>query len=206
MLSFCKQLNSGIFYVSFSNRRRKVFSDHKEGFKGLSNLKELAMLIHFSHDESDRRTWWGLPWELKVSWKGGSRKSEALFDLPQVIKELDSFEISEQVAGKRTEDSSMLHPLCPMGLEGSHESLKHLRAMHFTVSNMQTQSDCSHFRNLKILCVDRFSSENLVLQTNLSLPTLMRTIYLGSYLHPSLVSEEEVVLAEVLKKARRFPT
>lgn len=96
----------------------KSFSDHKEGFKGLSNLKELALSIGFDYEKSDRRSWWGLPLESKVRWYGGSRKSEAVFNLLQVTKELQSFEISQTSTEDRLEDESELYPGCVFGLDG----------------------------------------------------------------------------------------
>lgn len=92
---FCKELKSASLYINMSTNCAKVLKDHNDAFKGLSNLKHLALDVKFIHKDSDRKTWWILPWEADRSWKGNSRKFEAIFHLIQVTQNLVSFELAK---------------------------------------------------------------------------------------------------------------
>lgn len=153
-----------------------------------------------------------MPWESKLSWKGGSRKFEVVFHLLQVTKDLDSLEITEGRNGRRNEDESNVHPGCLLGLEGPFNSLKHLRPVALSnESQIRNRIGIYYFNNLKVLYTDQLTLKSILSLNQQLQPKkmpLLESIYLDCYLYLSKLSktcDEEYILSLVLK-ADVFPS
>jgi len=98
-------------------------SEFKSYFKGFSNVTRLALSVRFDYAISDKRTWWGLPREQEKEWIGGNKKTEAIWNLLQVTKELSSLELSiNKNQFRNVGDNTELHPSCLSSLHQSFNS------------------------------------------------------------------------------------
>lgn len=128
ILTFYTNLRQAILAVLITFKDSKWLSEYVKIFGGLSKIKDLAIRLNFLFDSKNRSTWWGLPSEVKQSWKCGSRRSKAVHDLLSVTSgELNSLELWTSRSVDRPGDDTKVYEDCLNGLYRSFNSLSHLR-------------------------------------------------------------------------------
>ena len=73
LLCFCPLLRQTSLTIKITTKSGSFLEEHHETFSGLSKIEDLALEVHFIHDQSDTSTWWGLPWESWRRWRLGTR-------------------------------------------------------------------------------------------------------------------------------------
>lgn len=69
LLCFCPLLRQAILSINLTTKSESFLEEYHGAFRGLSRIVDLALEVYFAHVQSDRSTWWGLPWENRRSWR-----------------------------------------------------------------------------------------------------------------------------------------
>jgi len=130
ILTFYTNLRQAILAVLITFKDSKWLSEYVKIFGGLSKIKDLAIRLDFLFDSKNRSTWWGLPSEVKQSWKCGSRRSKAVHDLLSVTSgELNSLELwTSRSVDRPGDDTKVYEKLTNAGeQDGQQEKSSDLR-------------------------------------------------------------------------------
>lgn len=222
---FCERIEeAALAFCVSATSDFKFLAEFNEAYKGKSNVKRLAIKPRFVADDSPK-TWWGLDSEFRRSWKGGNKKSEAIYNFLQVTSGLTALELYSDREVCNHRDDTNLFTGCLKGLESSFDTLSHLRLVgvgldpHENHSNHQHHNPLTHedehdnhppttdfssFKNLRILSCDLNSIEPLTQQPQIPLPNSLEILQLLFYFNISdrPISEnllEETYLVPLIK-------
>lgn len=129
LLINCQVLEEAAIGVCLSVSDFKFLSEYGEAFKGLAKVQRLALRIKFVALRDDRKTYWGLERDYQRSYKGGSKKTEAVYNLLKVTSNLTALEIGTDMSPANPGDDMMLFSGCLRSLQASFDSLRHLRLL-----------------------------------------------------------------------------
>lgn len=155
ILCFCPLLQEAILRFQISLKDSKLLSENAEAFKGVSNVKRLCIDTFFGYVPAREETCWGQKTGIGKKFRLGSRKTDAIFSLLRVTKNLESCEIDLDYALAKRHDTTDVSSIAVTGLIESSESLKHLRVFGLSRNEHgQPAADYRLFKSLKILTVD----------------------------------------------------
>lgn len=220
LLLFCPFLRQVILSGCITVEDERFFADHVDTYRGLSTVKDISLSLVFWYDPKRSKSWWGTAQEKAKTWRFGSRKSDAIFNLLQVTNGLNSCELAVNRFRDRQGDETVVQESVLLGICGSAQSrgsldtLVHLRYFggRRMNSGISSNLDYSRFTALKIISFDTWTL--LVVQASRSkLPKCLETLCLNHYSFPAGNStihnarwfEEERILEELLARSS-FPT
>lgn len=180
VLLFCPCLSETALALDLSMNDFRSMLEFRETIAGRSSVKKLALRIQFVFEDSDRKTWWGLPSEASHNSEGGmgNKKTEAVSLLLMVTNQLQCFELFVNVQRSRPGDHSLVWCNCLSSLSRSFNSLQHLRLFGVPFNGETTPSNCySNFKTVKLFTLNREGMVGLQAFNNLGLPSSLETIY-----------------------------
>lgn len=119
LLLFVPKLEEAALSFELSLYDFKVLGESADWFKGLSNVKKLALELRAIYDKTDTRTWWARSRDTIQKWEGGNKKGTAILNLLRCTKELQSLELSSDQGRLTPQDTSPLYSTCLLGLDMS---------------------------------------------------------------------------------------
>jgi len=142
-------------------------------------MVDSALEVYFVWDQSDRSTWWALPWESRRSWRLGTRKSDAVGNFLSATKELRSLEVEVCKTGSPREgdQSGVTSESLSVLLERSQETLIHMRMIGLDGVPEPRLVDYSLFKQLRLICLDYNSLELLSAGPQQQLPPSLNALY-----------------------------
>lgn len=162
ILIFCSNLRQAVLTVLFGILDYKFLSESVELFKGLSNLKDLAVKFREIDDEKNYKTWWGKPGFERRASLLGSRKTDCVDHSLQVTKGLTSIELWVNRFVPRKGDRELVYERMINGLASSYMTLKHVRLAGARINRSDsTLVDYSLFKTLKTVTLDLSTLRNL---------------------------------------------
>lgn len=198
ILLFCQSLLEVSLGLFISTIDYRFLVDHGLEVAGQSDVKKLALRIHFESDDSSRKLWWG-----SSEGTGGNenRKTKTISRLLNLTKDLQCLELFANVSysdGPRNQTPLLyLSSNCLASLHRSFESLQHLRLLGISSDQGRPLPTLySNFRNLRVLTIGINFLLDFVQDTRSILPPNVEILYLPCYAD---VTFEEALLASFLE-------
>lgn len=186
LLVNCLQLTEASLGCLIEIEDSKFLSDHAEAFSGLSNVRRLALAVSFTREE----------WEggANRSLVGGNRKTQAVYNLLRVTKNLLCLELNNHDLPRY--DFTTLNSSCYSGLHKTSPSIVHLRL--FGIGPNLEDIMASSFslpQSLRVFSTDWAMLLNLSRVPGIKLPTGLETLWMP--FHTAVDAKEDRNLTDL---------
>lgn len=203
ILVFCTGLRSATLGCIFDQKDFKYLAEFSETFSGLSQIQKLALGVDFYVNESTERYWDG---GVGKQWIGGNRKSQALFNLLKVTKNLQCIEINSMRTVSKEKTS--INFSCLLALKSSYLSLEYFRLFGVEVNQddpeeLKANSNFSLFQKVKVMTLSTAVLVILSRNSQFRFPPGLKFLCIPYYGTPSIREDTEVTRA---LKVKSFPS
>lgn len=193
ILVFCTGLRFAALGCVFDLNDFKCLAEFSDTFSGLSQVVKLSLGMNFTATESIRR--YGDK-SVGRQWIGGNKKSQAVFHLLKVTRNLQSLELNHHLSDKGEKTS--IKPDCLSALKTSFKSLENLRLFGIGFDPEGYKAEFSRFVTVKVLSIDTLMILSLPKSLDVKLPPGLKILCIPYYYgHSSL--QEDLELACFLK-------
>lgn len=214
LLIFCPCLEAASLGFTCSNKEDfNYLTEFQSTFKGVSKVRELALVPLFYWNQEDKKTWWGSSRE-KHNRMRENKKMKTIEALLTVTNQLYSLELNCTIVQTRAGDNTYIDATClnSDSLCKSLKTLKHLRI--FGLGIELGPIDFSALKNLESLSFDRCFLWSLsrmsshILHRDFKLPPSLSILALNYYTvadsedHTPYYSQEENSLSLLLDNHR----
>lgn len=155
VLVFCTGLRFATLCCIFDQNDFKYLTEFSSAFSGLAQVRKLALGVHFSATQPIE-TYWSTA--VGEQWLGGNKKSQAIFYLLKVTRNLQCLEI-DSMPSVQEEEETVVNFSCLSALRSSYHSLESIRLFGLGINQVDPEeakanTNFALFKKLKAMSLD----------------------------------------------------